>query len=96
MKRGDNAKLQYEESINDVVIRCQEDFLDFNMSNDCLDHVFRKFLNSFDKYKDLWKDIQIIFVIPNGQAQIERGFRVSNKITIEKLVSDSLCAPRLV
>ena len=37
-KESNNAKLQYEEFINDVVSRYQESFLDFDMSNDCLDH----------------------------------------------------------
>ena len=50
-----NAKLQYEECINDVVSRYQEDFLNFDMANDRLDQFFGKFLNSLDKYKNLWK-----------------------------------------
>ena len=37
-KESNNAKLQYEEFMNDVVSRYQESFLDFDMSNDCLDH----------------------------------------------------------
>ena len=64
-KESDNTKLQYEEFINDVVSRCQEDFLDFDMSNDCLDHFFGTFLNISNKHKDLWKAIQILFVMPN-------------------------------
>ena len=89
-KESDNAKLQYEEFINDMVSRYQKDFFDFGMSNDCLDHLFGKFLNSFDKCKDLWKAIQIIFVIPNAQAQFERGFSINNEMVIENLESDSL------
>ena len=52
-EESDNAKLQYEEFVNDAVSKYEEDFLDFNMSNDCSDHFFGKFLNSLDNYKDL-------------------------------------------
>ena len=69
-KESDNAKLQYEEFISDVVSRYQEDFLNFDMANDRLDQFFGKFLNSLDKYKNLWKVVQIIFVVRNGKAQI--------------------------
>ena len=69
-KESDNAKLQYEEFINDVVSRYQEDFLNFDMANDRLDQFLGKSLNSLDKYKNLWKVRQIIFVVPNDQAQI--------------------------
>ena len=39
----------------------QQDFLNYNMANDYLDQVFGKFLNSLDKYKYLWKVMQIVF-----------------------------------
>ena len=94
-KESDNTKLQYKEFINDVVSRCQEDFLDFDMSSDCLDHFFGRFLNISNKHKDLWKAIQIHFVMPNCQAHIERGFSINNEMVIENLESDSLCALRL-
>ena len=94
-KESNNAKLQYEEFINDVVSRYQEDFLDFGMSNDGVAHFFGKFLTSSNRHKDLWKAIQILFVMPNCQAHIERGFSI-NKMVIENLQSDSLCALRLV
>ena len=90
LKESDNVKLQNEEFISEVGSRYQEDLLDFDMSNDCLDHFFGKFLNSLDKYKDLWKLMQIIFVMPNGQAQIERGFSVSNEMVIENWEAGSL------
>ena len=86
-KESDNAKLQYEEFINDVS-RYQEDFLNFDMVNDRLDQFFQKFLNSLDKYKNLWKEMQIVFVIPNGQGQIERGFSINKEMVIENLQAD--------
>ena len=86
-KESDNAKLQYEEFINDVS-RYQEDFLNFDVVNGCLDQFFQKFLNSLDKYKNLWKEMQIIFVIPNGQGQIERGFSINKEMVIENLQAD--------
>ena len=60
-EESDNAKLQYEEFVNDAVSKYEEDFLDFNMSSDCSDHFFGKFLNSLDNYKDLWKVMQNFF-----------------------------------
>ena len=95
-KESSNAKLQYEEFINDVFSRYQEDFLDFDMSNDCLDHFFGKFLNSSSKHKDLWKAIQILFVMPSCQAHIDKGFSINHEMVIEKVESGSLRALRLV
>lgn len=95
-KELNNAKLQYEEFINDVVSRYQEDFLDFNMSSDCVDHFFGKFLSSSNKHKDLWKAIQALFAMRNCQAHIEREFSINNEMVIEKLESDSLRALCLV
>ena len=95
-KESDNAKLQYEEFINDVVSRYQENFLNFDMASDCLDQFFGKFLNSLDEYKNLWKVMQIVFVVPNGQAQIERASSVNKEMVIENLEAESLRSQRLV
>ena len=54
-KESDNAKLQYNEFINDVGSRNQEDFLNFHIANVCLNQFFGKFFNSPDKYKNLLK-----------------------------------------
>ena len=67
-----------------------EDFLNFDMTNDFLDQFFGKFLNSLDKYKSLWKVMQTAFVVPNDQAQIERGFSVNEEMVIEHLEAESL------
>ena len=94
-KESDNAKLHYEEFINDVVSRYQEYFLNFDMANDCLDQFFGKFLNSLVKYKNLWKVMQIVFVVPNGQAQIESEFSINKEMMIENLEAESLRSQRL-
>ena len=95
-KESDNAKLQYEEFISDVVSRYNEDFLNFDIANDRPDRFFGKFLDSLDKYKNLWKVMQIVFVVPDGQAQIERGFSINKEMVIENLEAESLRSQRLV
>lgn len=94
-KESDNAKLQYEEFINYVVSR-QEDSLSFDIAIDCVDQFFGKFLNSLDKYKNLWKVMLIVFVVLNAQAQIERGFSVNKETMIENLEAESLHSQCLV
>lgn len=91
---SDKAKLQYEEFLKDIVTRHQEKFVEFDMNKDRLDHFFQKFMD--DQYKDLWKAIKMVFVIPNCQAQIERGFSVNKEMVIENLQAQSLSALRLV
>ena len=75
-KKSDNAKLQYEEFINDVVIRYQEDFLNFDMANNRLDQFFGKFLNSLDKYKSLWKVMKVRLKL-KGEHQLGNGDKKS-------------------
>ena len=91
---SDKAKLQYEEFLKDIATRHQDKFVKFDMNKDRLDHFFQKFMD--DQYKDLWKAMKMLFIIPNGQAQIERGFGVNKEMVIENLHAQSLCALRLV
>ena len=91
---SDNAKLQYEEFLKDIATRHQEKFVEFDMNKDRLDHFFQMFIN--DQYKDMLKAIKMVFIIPNGQAQVERGFSINKEMVIENLHAQSLCALRLV
>ena len=40
--------------------------------------------------------MQIVFVVPNGQAQIERGFSINKEMVIENLDAESLRSQCLV
>ena len=95
-KEADNAKLQLEMFISDMVTIHQEEFLNFNYAENRLDHFYGKYLKGCKKYQDLWKVMIMVFCISHGQSQIERGFSINKEVMVENLQNKSLCAQRLV
>ena len=79
----------------------QEDFLNYNMANDYLDQFFGKFLNSLDKYKYLWKVMQIVFFLTLSiwvwlLGTTKASFSINKEMVIENLEAESLCSRHLV
>ena len=55
-----------------------------------LDDFFSVHLAGSKKYACMWKVTKFIFVLPDGQASIERGFNVNKEFLIENIQELSL------
>ena len=95
-REGDDAKAQYEEFITDVVRPNNDIFADYDFTDTRLDDFFSVHLAGSKKYICMWKVTKFIFVLPHGQASIERGFNVNKEFLIENLQELSLKSMRLV
>ena len=48
------------------------------------------------KFKCSWEVFKLIFILPHGQASVERGFSVNKELLIENLEEVSIVSERIV
>ena len=82
-KEADNVKLQMDEFISSTAKIHKDKFLGLCLAGNQLDHFSHKYLKDCDKYKHLWKVMEIVFTISHGQSQIKRRFSINKKVPIE-------------
>ena len=71
----EDAKSQYSTFLKTVVRKNEDEFSNFDYTNDRLDKFLGKFLIGAVKYCILWE--VCLFSFSHGQASIERGFNVN-------------------
>jgi len=74
----------------------QEDFKTFDYVKNRLDEFYGQYLDRNIKYTDLWHVMKFVFVLPHGQARVERGFNINDDISVVNLSKESLIAQRII
>ena len=93
---ADNAKNQFDKSIEAASLEHKESFLKFNFTEDCLDTFFGLYLANQIHSKDLRHICKIKFILPHGQSSVERGFSFNKEVLLDNLQEKSLILQRLV
>ena len=92
----DKAKEQYEEFVDDECVKYRETFSKFDHVVDSLDKFLGVYLHKVPKYECLWIVCKIVFVLSHGQAAIERGYSVNEKMLDDNMKSLSITSLRMV
>ena len=94
-KECDKAKSQYEDFL-DLIKTDREKFLSFDLEKDRLDTFLGGYLYKNPKFNELWHVCIFIFILPHGQAVVERGFNINSDCLVENLANESLIAQRMI
>ena len=81
---ADVAKEEFSHFVCFVVRENKVYFSEYNFNNDCLDEFYMRYLNGTIYYKTLTSVMQLILVLSHGQAAVERGFSLNDKLLVEK------------
>lgn len=88
----DAAELQYERLVREEKVRLEN----FDPNVQRLDEFFHDLLSGKQEYHELWKLIQFVLVLSQGQAAAERSFSVNDDILLPNMKSETLCAIKTV
>ena len=91
---ADRAKKQYSEFITnkDALKKVDE----FDYVKDRLDVFYMDILSDNEDMKDLLRVVTIVLILSHGQARVESGFSVNEKVLVENQNEESVIAQRLV
>ena len=95
-KESDQLRVQFVHFINGITFKNIDEFVSYGPSKYWLGHFYWKYLDKNEKYKYLWIIIIKVFIMPHGQAHVERGFSVNKEILVENLCSKCSWAQHLV
>lgn len=71
-------------------------FANFDPKSDRLDVLLHETIAAQSGWRNLWDVIQILLVMSNGQASVERGFSVNKQVMVGNMKDDSIVAQRVV
>ena len=92
---ADQAKNQHDELLDLVKYEKNDEFLNFGFKKYRLNAFLYKNLTSYS-YKDLWHICKLIFVMSNGQSNVERGFYLNKEVLQDNLQVKSLIPQGLI
>jgi hypothetical protein len=94
----DEAALQYDKFVENVVQQNMENFLAFDKYNDRMDVFLSNYLcgHSAANYYKLYEVVKLIACLFTGQSQVERGFSVNKEILSDNMKEKSIVAQRQV
>ena len=95
-KQAEDAKVQFQEFLNDDVQHNLSEFRKYDMYHTRLDVFLGKFINGQKKYEHLWNVCKFVFVLSHGQSNIERGFNVNKEMLEVNLGEKSLYSQRII
>ena len=84
----DAAELQYKRLLRDEKNKLET----FDPNKQRLDEFFYDLLSGKQEYQALWKVVQFVLVLSQGQASVERSFSVNDDILLPNMKADTLCA----
>ena len=88
----DRPETQYRK-----LVREKRDVLEtFTPKTQRLDEFHHQLLHSEESYAELWSVVQLIMVVSDGQARVERGFSINDDFLMPHLKKETLCAWRIV
>ena len=79
--QSDQAKEQFTLFKSQEAITHQEDFKTFDYGKNRLDEFHGQYLDRNIKYTHLWNIMKFVFVLPHGQARVEKGFNINDDIS---------------
>ena len=89
---ADVAKEEFSHFVRFVVQENKVHFSEYNFDTDCLDEFYMRYLKGTICYETLTSVIQLILVLSHGQAAVERGFSLNDKLLVENMKPESLIA----
>ena len=92
----DVAKEEFSHFVRFVVRENKVHFSEYNFDSDCLDEFYMRYLKGTICYKTLTSVIQLILVLSHGQAAVELGFSLNDKLLVENMKPESLIAQRCI
>ena len=90
------AKEEFSHFVRFVVRENKVYFSEYNFDNDCLDQFCMRYLKRTIRFKTLTSVIQLILVLSHGQAAVEHGFSLNDKLLVENMKPESLIAQRCI
>ena len=93
---ADDAKSQFDEFLDNVVVANKDSFTSFDFKSQRLDEFLTVYLVGVTKYALVYQIFQFACILSHGQASIERGFNVNKDVIVVHLAKESLVAQRLV
>ena len=93
------ADVEKEEFSHFVLFVVRENkvyFSEYNFDSDCLDEFYMRYLKGTIRYKTLTSAIQLVSVLSYGQAVVEHGFNLNDKLLVENMKPESLIAQRCI
>ena len=89
---ADVAKKEFSHFVWFIAWENKVYFSEYNFDSDCLDEFYMTYLKGTIHYKTLTSVIQLILVLSHGQAAVEHGFSLNDKLLVESMKPESLIA----
>ena len=89
-------KEEFSHFVRFVVRENKVYFSEYNFDSDCLDEFYMRYLKGTIRYKTLTSAIQLVSVLSYGQAIVEHGFSLNDKLLVENMKPESLIAQRCI
>ena len=93
---ADEAEKEYQKFLYSVVKENKAFFLEFDKSKDRLDEFFMRYLSDTVRFNNFMLIVKMVLTLSHGQADVERGFSVNDKLLVENMQEQSLISQRIV
>ena len=93
---ADEAEKEYKKFLYTVVKENKAFFLEFDKSKDRLDEFFMRYLSDTVRFNNFMLIVKMVLTLSHGQADVERGFSLNDKLLVENMQEQSLISQRIV
>ena len=93
---ADKAEKEYKKFLYTVVKENKAFFLEFDKSKDMLEEFFMRYLSDTVRFNNFMLIVKMVLTLSHGQADVERGFSLNDKLLVENIQEQSLISQRIV
>ena len=93
---ADEAEKEYKKFLYTVVKENKAFFLEFDKSKGRLDEFFMRYLSGTVRFNNFMLIVKMVLTLSHGQADVEHGFSLNDKLLIENMQEQSLILQRIV
>ena len=93
---ADEAEKEYKKFLYTVVKENKAFFLEFDKSEDRLDEFFMRYLSDTVCFNNFMLIVKMVLTLSHGQADVECGVSLNDKLLVENMQEQSLISQRKV